>query len=72
MAHVEASNWHNELFSDLEDEDFIFGVACVTSKRMGLRRGAQVGEYPLFNCLMYMALNDAQSEYPQLSHDNLG
>src|SRR5579872_287418 len=64
MAHVDGPNWHNESFSDLEDEDFIWGVSCIASKHMGLWRGAQVDEYPLFNRLVYMALNDAQSEYP--------
>ena len=63
MAWVDGPNWHNKSFSDLEDEDFIWGVACVAVKRMGLRQGAQVDEYPLFNQLVYMALNDTQSEY---------
>jgi hypothetical protein len=63
MAHVNGSNWHQESFVDLEDEDFIWGAACVASKRMGLWHGAQVDEYPMFNRLMYMALNDAQGEY---------
>ena len=62
MARVDGPDWHKESFSDLEDEDFIWGAAMVASKRMGLRRGAPVDEYPLFNRLMYMALNDAQSE----------
>src|SRR5579872_2773086 len=64
MARVDGLNWHNESFSNLEDKDFIWGVSCVAAKRMGLRRGAQVDEYHLFNRLVYMALNDAQSEYP--------
>src|SRR5579872_2340685 len=64
MSRVDGPNWHNKSFSDLEDKDFIWGVACVAGKRMGLRRGAQVDKYPLFNRLVYMALNDAQSEYP--------
>jgi hypothetical protein len=64
MACVDGPNWHNKSFSDLEDEDFLWGVSCVASKRMGLCCGAQVDEYPLFNRLVYMALNDAQSEYP--------
>src|SRR5579872_3604475 len=63
MARVDGPNWHNKSFSDLEDEDFIWGVSMIASKRMGLRCGAQVDEYPLFNQLMYMALNDAMSEY---------
>ena len=35
----------------------------VAGKRMGLRWGAQVDKYLLFNRLVYMALNNAQSEY---------
>src|SRR5579872_255326 len=54
MARVDGPNWHAESFSDLEDEDFIWGAAMVASKRMGLRRGAQVDEYPMFNHLVYM------------------
>src|SRR5579872_2596325 len=57
MARVDGPNWHNESFHDLEDKDFIWGVSCMATKRMGLRRGAQVDEYPLFNRLVYMALN---------------
>ena len=49
MARVNGPNWHNESFSDLEDKDFLWGVAMVAGKRMGLRWGAQVDEYPLFN-----------------------
>ena len=67
MACVDGPNWHQESFADLEDEDFIWGAACVASKRMGLHWGAQVDEYPLFNQLVYMALNNAQSEYPLIS-----
>ena len=63
MARVDGPNCHNKSFSDLEDEDFIRGVLMVASKQMGLRQGAQVDEYPLFNRLVYMALNDTQSEY---------
>src|SRR5579872_2490307 len=63
MARVDGLNWHNESFSDLEDEDFLWGVAMVAGKWMGLCQGAQVDEYPLFNRLVYMALNNAQSEY---------
>ena len=64
MSQVDGPNWHNKSFSDLEDEDFIWGMSCIASKCMGLQCGAQVDEYPLFNRLVYMALNDAQSEYP--------
>src|SRR5579872_4756280 len=64
MARVDGPNWHNESFHSLEDEDFLWGVSCVASKRMGLCQGAQVDEYPLFNWLVYMALNNSQSEYP--------
>src|SRR5579872_5005865 len=64
MDQVDGPNWHNKSFHDLEDEDFIWGASCVASKRMGLHHGAQVDEYPLFNRLVYMALNDALSEYP--------
>jgi hypothetical protein len=63
MAHVNGPDWHLESFLDLEDKDFIFGVACVASKRMGLHSGAQVDKYPLLSWLMYMALNNTQSEY---------
>ena len=42
MACVDGPNWHQELFADLEDEDFLWGTACVASKRMGLCWGAQV------------------------------
>ena len=68
MAHVDSPNWHNKSFSDLEDEDFIWGVSCVASKRMGLHCSAQVDEYPLFNRLVYVALNNTQSEYPLVAH----
>ena len=63
MACVDGLDWHNKSFTDLEDKDFVCRVACIASKRMGLHCGAQVDKYPIFNRLMYMALNDAQSEY---------
>jgi hypothetical protein len=69
MARVDGPNWHNKSFHDLEDKDFIWGMSCVASKRMGLHCGAHVDEYPLFNRLVYMALNNAQSEYPWLLSD---
>jgi hypothetical protein len=68
MAHVDGPNWHNKSFSDLEDEDFLWGVSCIAGKRMGLCQGAQVDEYPLFNQLVYMVLNNTQSEYPLVAH----